>query len=885
MALALRPGYRALLQAFGTTVAFGMLLQPAIADDTVPVQKISVTGSSIKRIQSETSLPVQVLGRKDLEREGVSSAAELLNNLASNNGGGYSLANAVGDSGQPGFSGASLRGLGSSNTLVLLNGKRLANHPFNGASVDLNAIPMAAIDRVEVLKDGASAIYGSDAIGGVINFITRKDYQGFDASAHTMWTEAGGGEQNKVTLSGGYGDPVSQGFNVFGVVNYTKNNSLKAVDRSFSKTGYIPEKGINKLSFQGYPANAIDAKTFADAGAYANPAAPNCSGALSRSVWDPTDPTACYYDYTAALDILPPTETTTGLLSGTYNINEHHHVSAEYMYVRNKATFASSETPVSEFTTFNGDPLLYPAGGAYYPTGLFPGYSGDVGLFWRAVDAGPRTNEAVSVAQRLVLSAEGDVAGWDYKGSYLWARTKATDTYVNGWLFESKLLPAMYTGLINPFGRQTAEGQALLDSAKIKEPVRESWAETQSVDLHGSREIFNLPAGAVSMALGTEYRKEKLHDEPLAVLSSGDVLGGGGDQQPVSGDRSISALYAEFIIPVAKSLEADLAVRYDNYSDFGSTTNPKLGVRWQPTKNMLVRGSVGTGFRAPSLPELYQPVSQTNTADKQHDPECPVGIDPNGPLCFNQFDAKTGGNRELKPEESTQYSFGVLLEPINSLSVGVDYFNIHRKDSIGTLSDSTIFGSNYPKYKSLFTRKTDGTIDYVTLTNFNLGDVKTSGYDLSARYALPTSYGRFGVSLEGTYILEYKYQREKGGEYIDNLGNYEDGSPVLRWQHTLALSWDLGQWTVNLTNYYKAGYTDEHKKGEPDTKVEPYQTWDLQGQWRPSKAWTVTAGVINLEDTPPPFSRQGQTFQVGYDPALTDPRGRSYYVELGYSFK
>jgi iron complex outermembrane recepter protein len=873
--------------------AFTVAALPVAAQESQSAERVTITGSNIKRVDSETASPVQVIGHEDIMRSGATTAQDLLEKVSANVGG-YPQAGALGDAARPGLASASMRGLGSSNTLVLLNGRRLSNHAFDSGAADLNTIPLAVIDRVEVLKDGASAIYGSDAIGGVINFITRSDFTGGEVSAFADATQHKGGDKWQTSFAFGAGNLATDRFNVTAAVDYSKETALKAIDRSFARTAYIPGAGVNKLSSNAYPANILTGNGFV------NPAfASGCQPPVSLAVGG-----RCRYDYASQIDIMQPQEKTSFYTRGAFKINEDHQLFAELNWVRNVVMSRVSQTPVSEATTFSGNPLLYPSGGAFYPTGL--GLTGDLNLYWRSIAAGLRSDEATAETTRFVTGGKGVVAGWDYEAAYTYNESKTKDVFTDGWLLESKLLPAMATGLINPFGAQTSQGQALLNGTKLLGEVRNAKGKTDAVDFKASKDIAQLPGGTMGLALGGEFRKEEYRDNPFDVVRSGDVLGFGGNLQPQGGTRNVKALFAELSVPIVKNLEGQVAVRWDSYSDVGNTTNPKVGFKWTPSKQFALRGSYNTGFHAPTLYDLYSPTVTTNTPNVHDDPiRCPGGVAINpataGQDCALQFNEHVGGNPALKPEKSTQWSIGAIAEPIHGVSVTVDYFNIERKDTIGTLSDDLIFG-NTSQYSSLIVRNAPtaadqalglpGGISYLSLPTFNLGKIQTSGIDVSVLATLPkTGLGRIKLSLDGTRVLRYKYQVEKDGEVFDNLGKFAfvaDGSGsgyriIPRWRHTVGTTWELDAWAVTLANNYSSSYEDANAEGQTH-RVGAYSTWDLVGTWRGIKDVTIMAGIKNLFDKDPPFTNSGQNFQVGFEPKLTNPRGRSFMLKGIYRF-
>ena len=488
---------------------------------------------------------------------------------------------------------------------------------------------------------------------------------------------------------------------------------------------------------------------------------------------------------------------------------------------------------------------------------------------------------------------------------------------MDGWLSETRLRAALLTGNINPFTLtgQDAAGQALLQGAKILQDVRISKFTTDMVDGKASRELMQLPAGPLSMAVGFESRKEKMDDKPLEVLFSGDVLGGGGNLPPVTGDRKVQAVFAEFNIPIQKTLEASLAMRSDHYSDFGNSFNPKVGLRWTPTSKLLVRASYNTGFRAPSLVDLYGPRFTGNTAGSHNDPiRCPGGnaigsfVDP-GSECNIQFNTQFGGNPKLTPEKSDQATIGMVLEPQAGTSLGADLFWIKRRNSLGSLGDSTVF-ETYGAIDPLtalghfvrFGRSANGrctndpagettpanvpcAINFDIQLTDNLGIYTISGIDLNGAASFTNSLGKFRISLDGTYISRYQYQREKGGAYNNNLGGFtSDNGAITRWRHVLAVNFRNGPWSATLSQNFVAGYHDD-PSADLQRRVGNNETYDLQGSWSGVKNLTLTLGVRNILDRDPPQSNQNQTFQIGYDPRYGDPFGRVLYGKITYSFK
>jgi iron complex outermembrane recepter protein len=895
-------------------------------DPAVPVrvEKIEVTGSNIsRRIDAETALPVTVITREEIRNSGVTTAAELLDKVSAINGGGYNLSQGIGDSSTPGLSAVSLRGLGSNNTLVLLNGRRLSNYAFNavgGGTVNLNQIPLGAVERVEVLKDGASAIYGTDAIGGVINFILRKDYQGAEVTAYGAWTDGGGGNTHNYSVAAGYGDIDKNRFNVLATLEYQKDEELKASQRAFASTGIRPDLGIGSTSGNTVPAN------FRYHGASYNvTAAQGCLPSASSYQVDMNTgalaplQTSCRYDFTNVIDIAPPGERKTFFTRGVSQLPGENQAFVEYHLNRNEFLFSASETPVADFLG-NGD-FRYPASGIYYPSSLnLPDRSvlhptGALPIAWRLRDAGMRTDRVNSEESRLVAGFQGAFAGWDYNTAFSRSTSHVTDNYINGYVRESVLAQGFATGIIDPFsGRpQTAAALALIDAAKINEKIRDSDAKVTSFDGKISRELWQTAHGPVAIAIGADHRKEEIEERPSEVLYSGDILGAGGNLPPTThAQRTIGALFTELNVPLLKDLEAQLAARYDRYSDFGSTVNPKVALRWTPTKAVLMRASYGTGFRAPTLSDLFLPPIATFTGTRSDPIRCPqatpVGDFVNPDVECDGLPAQFGGSPSLQPEKSRQWSFGAILEPAKGISLAVDYWSIRRRNTIGTPSEDTLFDvyavADPLTANGHFVRRArlpDGScagdgdvptpanvpcaIDHVLELQENLGKYNVSGIDVSTtwRGSLP-SFGRLTFRLEGTYMLQYRYQREKDGPYFDNVGNSSDNGAMARWRHYATLNWRFGDWGATLAQNFVLGYRDEDNQSAP-RRVGSCETFDLQGLWDAWRGLSVTLGVRNVFNRDPPASRQGRSFQIGYDPRYFDPRGRTLHLGLRYAFK
>ena len=876
---------RALRLVFAGTLAAGAQAQAqmqASADgDDAGMQRVEVTGSSIKRLASETALPITTIKASDFVKQGLTTAAEVLNTISMNQSATGS-SQSVG-SGTGGVASADLRGLGANKTLVLLNGRRIASHPFNGSSVDLNIIPLSALERVEVLRDGASAIYGTDAIGGVINFITKREVRGLTVSVERFQPQASGaGAESRLNLSGGFGDLEKDGYNFFGVVDLHKQTALAAAERDFASTSVRPDRGVNNSSGTSQPGNF-----FSDNGITGNPY--YAGGCVGKGLIANTANGTCRTDTTQYIQAIPKTQQESFLGKATFKLGGDNLASVEYLHSRSTNASAIAPSPLTGLTLTSASPY-YPGGSAGVPA--VAGLTGeDLSVNWRTVAAGNRMGYDTSISDRLVLGAEGLVAGWDYNVGLTWAISKASSAFTGGYTNDSLMRAGVLSGVLNPFGAQSAAGQAYLDAAQLRGEYLAAKMTSVGVDAKVSREIYRLPAGAVGFALGTEFRHDKASYDVNTELASQASSSGYADAQDQAGQRNIAALYSELSVPLARDVELSMAARYDHYNDVGGSFNPKIGLRWQPVKQLMLRTSYNTGFRAPTLYDLHGPATSTFTSNSYDDPVlCPggtavAGANPNL-ACNQQQTIRSGGNIGLKPEKSKTFSLGAVFEPTNAVSMSLDYFNIKIKDKIGTVSETTIF-DNYDKYASYFVYSADGkTLQYVNAVLDNLGEVHTSGIDASLRWKLPRgAAGDVSFVVDGTWVHSYEYQNEPGGAYVQNVGVYAENTPVFRWKHNAAINWKNGPWAASFANKYMSGYVDQNDVAEAYYhKVRAYSTYSLSVSYAGLRNTDLTVGIKNLFDTNPPYTNQGTTFQSGYDPRYTDPLGRTFYVKATYKF-
>ncbi len=868
--------------AFGTAV----LALPAVAqqETTEPMTRVEITGSSIKRLAAQSSLPITAIRAEDFVKQGLSTVQEVLNTIPMNQTQ-ISSSQSVG-AGTGGQAVADLRGLGGNKTLVLLNGRRLASHPFTGETVDLNIIPVAALDRVEVLRDGASAIYGTDAIGGVVNFITKRSLTGFGATVEGFVPQHhGGADEQRINFYGGIGDLNTDGWNLFGIIDVHNQSALQANERAFASTGIRPEFGVEQTSGTPFPANF-----FSDLGLTGNPGF--ATGCMPPASIPRASDGTCRYDFSREVDLIPQTRQETFLGRFSRRFGEHT-ANIEYLHGRSTNRSAVAPPPMAPpnmTPVIHASSPFYPGGSAGVPA--VPGLIGeDLTVSWRPLETGRRRNLDTSTSDRLVAAMEGSFSGWDYNGALSYSVARATSAFTGGYLIDERIVTGLDQGILNPFGTQTPAGLDFLNSSLLLGEYLSARTRSSAIDFRATRDLMELPAGPLGFAVGAEHRRDHAKYLVNRALASQASSSGYQDALDQFGKRHISAVFAEANVPVIRDLEINLAVRYDRYSDFGGTTNPKVALRYQPVPQVLVRASYNRGFRAPTLFDINAPQTTTNTSDTYNDPVlCPGGVPVAGAnpnvACDQQQNIRSGGNLNLNPEKSRTYSAGIVFEPLRDLTISLDYWNIRLREQINTLAEQTLFG-DYAKYQNLFVYNAARTeLLYVLANTTNLGEVKTRGADVSVNYRLPRNpYGSTSVVLEGTYVNKYDYQNERGGPFTVNVGRYADATPVFRWRHNLLLSWAMGPWSVHLGNRFMSGYTDQNAVDPAFfRKVSSYSTWSLAGTFSQNKAVDYTLGVKNLTDKEPPYTNQGTTFQQGYDPRYTDPVGRTFYARVTTRF-
>ena len=951
-----------------TTLTAGLALAglagAAFAQTPPAPERITITGSSIKRIATEGALPLQVITRADLDRQGITSAEQVILNLSTNGNGLDNLASnadVVGGAqrGNNGATSANLRGQGSNATLILLNGRRIAAHGLNGGVVDLNQIPMAAIERIEILKDGASAIYGTDAIGGVINFILRTDFRGGLVRASADVTQAGGGNIFSGSVTGGFGDLDKDRFNVMASLAVRDHKALRGDQRDFVNT-FQPNRGLSvdtrgtphatifPLAGTLFPTAAstplIPGSTTVRASGGLNvldlPGGPGCGSITGQApyddlLWDvPSAALACAWDTGRAAVLQQPLTSTTLVARATGKLGDHV-VALELTGSQTESAKRFSNLQMTPNTTTQQ--LRFPRNAtsqvaydavfdrllAAFPGQILESQRGQsLAYRWRCIECGPREITTDADTMRWALTAEGPLfGGWDYKAGVLQATSDAKSTLGGGYYFRGTtgtgasdgapgIVPALNSGRINVFllpgQTQSADGLAALAEASARGVVLYGGKYTvQQTDVSVSGPVFKLPGGSAMAALGADVRTEKYKfngDERDPVLQR-IVVAAPFDQTNVltGAKRDVTAFYGELLLPVLKGLELTVAARQDDYSGFGTTTNPKVSGLWKPNDMILVRGSYSTGFRVPTFNQLFNGASEaTFTGATLVDPQrCPTGrVDATRPGCESIRPLiVNGGKSDLGPEEAKMSSVGFVFEPTPLFSVGLDWWSIKREGTIQILSLTQLV-DNFSLLRDRFTYATDGTLERIDQRWVNAGETETSGVEVNLKSSFNAMGARWTAGLEGTYLLKKRSRVLPTVAYgPSEIGQFSfAGDLGLRWKHNAAINYRRGDWSATFSQLYRAGYNDQVLPGvssgrvsPPDwkPKVDAHTTYDLGLSWTGIKGLTVTGVIKNLLDKDPPFAiTYDSNFGSGssWEPRVADPRGRAFVLSAEYRF-
>lgn len=886
-------------------------VQPA-SDATQPevIETVIITGSRIRRIDAESALPVQVITAADIDKSGKTSITEVLSSLAING------ANGVTDTGSfsnfaYGASGISLRGLGPTATLILINGRRVAPYsvPDIGKGltnfVNVDAIPRAAIERIEILKDGASAIYGSDAMAGVVNIILRSDYEGAQVDGSASANQQGNFGTKWASLTLGKGKLDRDGWNwMANLETYHRAEVMlrdvkdevidpRNRDSSFYYTGrpytnryspypnYYPDFGFD-------PANGTS-------GVYVptGQASANCPAGNSWAFNSVNNANLCGYDfwnqaaqYRSPLDrqaLFTRGEVQTGGVT----------LFGEFAYTR--LTNKQRNWPVPFGSGLGATPNGRDGGVSYLPQYLPEGHPNNpfpnqpAGITYLFQDVGMQGTDVTNNTSRLLLGARGAWNSFDWEVGLLSARDQVDVSYIN-----RISLPVLRDAILNgTYNFENPSAGAITAKDLRVNPQDNGVSQFTALDAKLSGTLAQLPAGPLGFAAGAEFRHEMRNYRPDERIYSGQVyLQVAGQTQ---GSRNVATAFTELNVPVARNLESQLALRADHYSDYGSSVTPKVALAWKAQDNLKLRSSFSSGFRAPSLNES----ANSDTPLFNY-----VGFDPKRCGDFNvdcdgyNNSGVTKANKELKPETSQSLSAGFVFQPLRNLSMAIDYWQFDRKNEISSLDQQEVIDhedSTDPLFVGRVHRMPDDTVSVpgqvipgrittVEKQFVNRGRSQVRGVDLDIQLGFrPEGWGVVKTRTVFTYLDRSRFRSQESDAWTTDTGTL--GVPRVR--GSFSVDWSLNAMNVGMTTNYLSGYLttlpDDDCSGARflgACSVPGYTTFDIYGSYELSKNFTVRGTVRNVTNERMPFVPTAPTGnQYWYS-----PEGRYFTASATYKF-
>ena len=868
-----------------TTTSQQSTSQQSTPDQSAPnpknskqLQTITVTGSAIPRIDTETSSPVTVITAVQIERSGLTTVSDVVRAVSADNSG--SIPNAFSNGFAAGASGVALRGLTVNSTLVLIDGHRAASYAVSDdgqrSFVDLNTIPLAAVERIEVLKDGASSIYGADAIAGVVNIILKPGYTGVEGTADVGNSQRGGGFTKKATFLAGGGDLDTDRYNAYFSAQYEKDDAIQVNSRPFpfNTTNLSSLGGPNP----GVPSNNVGSIYGSVTPATGGNIQPlrSCAGDKYEALVanDPNSPGSyCQQNAAAQYGQLQPAMENDGLYSRfTVKLNDTTKAYLSVGYNESKTWTVSLPAQIQNATPNNTDGITLPANNPSNPFGV-------PALINYAFGDIPAGFDYDNHNARIVGDVAGTTADWNWDAAVVINHTWL-NTNQFGFINYAALLNAVNNStynFANPSANTAAERAALAPGY-----AKTSTSDLDTLDLSANRELFDLPGGTAGLAVGTQFRHEAQNDPTLNPDFEFQGLG----NAQTKGSRDVSGIYAELDAPLLQSLEADVSGRFDHYSDVGNNFSPKLGLKWKPLDWLAVRGTWSKGFRAPSFAEngsssaegfvVYTPPSAFQALHGNNGYVQPYALAEN-----------TLANPNIKPEKATNFTFGVVLQPTSWLNASLDYYNIKKTNVITQADTGSALAAYYagtpqapgvsviadlpdPANPTAQARPIEVIGEYI-----NANSLKTSGIDLDLQGHWDFSNDIHYISdLSATEIFNWQLVLPGGvvQQFVGTQGPYNlssgAGTPRLRgsWANTLI----YGPATVTLTMYHTSGYAGIAE----DVGVEPGQCitttasgadfpnncmigsftdFDLTGSYKINDHVSVTASIMNLFNKLPPF--------------------------------
>lgn len=871
----------------GMIASLAMTAAPVAAQDdeeeATDLERFEVTGSRIKRTDVEGALPVQVIDRETIEFSGKSSVADLLRNQPINSAG--SLRPASGNTAQA-FAGVSLRALGEGRTLILIDGRRAPIAPNVGSGQDLNSIPLGAVERIEILSDGASAVYGSDAIGGVINIITRKDFTGAEIMLGTSEPEREGGDRREGHAI--FGIAGSQG-NIMAGVSNNKRDIIFQRDRPWSRGG----ASTFSNNFRNADFSFVEHPEFGAANV------PGCQGEgfITANIGSPNG--RCFYDFTLQAADEAEVENQSVFVRSNYNINNDWTIYANAQVNRVRTFGRYAPVPSSPWLVGGFGAIVLGPGLPNHPAtppsqgGLNPNWEAyqdraddTLLLTHRFAANGPRDTQTDGQVYDLDIGVQGRVGNFDVDAGVRRIESQYNElgrNYVVSALAQPQFDNGNYN-IYDPFGNPQDVLQSF--TATINRDARYVSREAYAL---ASTDLFDMAAGPVGIAFGAEYRDENYKDIFDDLQANGNITGSAGNS--AFGSRDQWAVFGEALFPILDNLEATVAVRHDDYSDFGTATSPKVALRFQPMEELTFRASWGEGFRAPPLDILsLQPsfsadgVVHPPTADFFGNDNLNESI---------QITSFVIANPDLDAEESEQFGLGVAFEPLEWLNGSVDYFNIEIENRVAGIGPQQIINclegtsSNCPPGLSSFPTGTsfpnpnlglgiefrdDGSIVAMQRGFASLGTIETDGIDVNLRTNFDFgNAGRLTNELQATHTMSFETD---GGDDVAG----EAGLPDLR--AVLANVYRFGDFAFSWNINYIDGQSTSLAEGD-DGSLPSWTTHDVQVNWFTPWNGRLTVGATNLGDKDPVLD-EGEGRGFNFD--LYNAYGRIPYVRYTQNF-
>ncbi|HEL4259185.1 TPA: TonB-dependent receptor [Stenotrophomonas maltophilia] len=861
---------------------------------------VQVTGSHIKRAQLSGVGPVSVVDAEAIERSGATSVETLLQRLPASAGFAGSQSNAYWAENGYGTTQVNLRGLGINRTLVLLNGRRIVNGGTGAnSSVDLNVIPVSLIERVEVLKDGASAIYGADAVAGVVNIITKQGFEGAEAVVRYGQTSQGDGEETSVDVSWGVS---SERGSLMAAVSYFDSGAVNMASRA--PCGLIESDG--RLVCSGSSSTIGGRALLADGRRVNFNQVPGGDG----DFYEPYSAAKHNYNGNPTLNAVNPIERLSLSVFGDSQLNDSTRAFIEAMYTNRQSRQLATSGGLGVYR-----PINIAADHPTNPTGQ------DLLLQRRRLEeAGPRHFFQETDTYRVVAGLKGQFGtSWDWSVAFNWGRNTGVDGSDNVANLDrvdqtlDRSLCSTAPGAAIPCGDYLGYGDLSRDVLDyILYTSRDTGGnEQKSFTANLSGQIFELPAGWVGFAAGVEVRRERgwRDPDPLTVLGIGNT----NQQDPIAGRYTAKEAYMELAVPllqdavIADSLYLNLAGRVSDYDLFGRDFNYKAGLDWQVSPSLKLRSTYATAFRIPNIPELFGGVSEGNLTTT--DPcsgwsglpassivraNCQADGVPAGYVQpGNTILTTSGGNADLEPEDATSFTAGVVWTPTFApgLTLTLDYYRIRIENAIQRIAGSTKLAICYntPSLAhpfcdaSNFTRDPrTGEVNYLSSQPVNTADEQVSGYDLGALYEFKPWGMDASISADISYLQRYDVRPYAGAEVITYAGRITGGrGSYAKWRGLMSMNASRGQWSGTWTTQY-IGRADDINAARGDIGDHAPSVFyhNLQLRYTVSKALDVALGVDNVFDRSAPFI-QSYT-DANTDTMTYDLLGRRWYARIGY---